>query len=702
MPGYENLKPPKAFFSFGCPTYHRFVRFVALLKELFGVDLAMPSLGDTGRLSALKKFCGGLIEGTDHPWRRSIGILSRDSRMSIAMSLFLFRKTLSSPEPDVREYAVRMSSSGTSCDQRFVEFARREVSKMFPVGWDAELYPNAALSSVLSRSSCSQAGRAKGGCRKYVLGSSDISWNSHAKYVERVLTSEAEPALMPSRVAAVETGGKWRIISAADCRMSLLKPLNTAIYNKLSRFDWLLRGEAKVKSFKDFTRKPGEVFVSGDYESATDNLSMETQKSILSPILENATWVPNGIRDLAAASQQGILSFGGEEFLQRRGQLMGNLLSFPLLCIVNYLAFRYYTGTRRGELPVKINGDDIVFRSSPEIAEKWMAGVKGSGLVLSRGKTMINGSYFSLNSKLFVGRGKVKLVPSIRSTAFGFKDVEDGVYSLRGRWKRVIQDFPCSRRKKVVLATHFLRLNVRFVVASRRSITRGLDMGIPYEAIMANNLWRRECFYLSFPKEDPLPISPKASENLRIPEGWECRRVENETEEMKEKNKEIGPLFVQLAWNLDECSDIKLAQARYEEQVRLAPAFRPSVIKSRKKQARLLKLSTANTRRFLKPSILRDGRVLKDPCEIVKIYRPGGKRLWLPIGFLHRDQFSLKGLGRDRQEIQGDPTPGISLGRGTVWDCSSEDDEPRLIQCLPGARVKLFKGYIGIGPPTSF
>ena len=113
----------------------------------------------TGRLSAFKQFCGGLIEGSDHPWRRSIGGLSSDTRMSIAMSLFLFRKTLSSQKPDVGEYAARMSSEGASSDPAFVEFARREVSKMFPPGWDSELYPNAALSSCLTRSSCDQSSR---------------------------------------------------------------------------------------------------------------------------------------------------------------------------------------------------------------------------------------------------------------------------------------------------------------------------------------------------------------------------------------------------------------------------------------------------------------------------------------------------------------------------------------------------------------
>nr|UYL94532.1 MAG: RNA-dependent RNA polymerase [Botourmiaviridae sp.] len=704
MSGRENLKTRNAFFSLDCSVRRRFIRFVGLLEELYGVRLPVPSLDGDERLSALKKFCGGLIEGSVHPWRRSICRLSSDARMSIAMSLFLFRKTLPSSEPDMRAYAERMSSPRPDYDPSFLRFARREVKKMFPVGWDLTSYPTACINSTLSESSCFQNKRADGGCRSYVL-SGGVSWNDHAKYVEKVLTMETADSLSPSKVAKVETGGKWRVVSTADCHMSLLKPLNTSIYNRLSRFDWLLRGEATLKAFRGFKRKQGEVFVSGDYESATDNLSMDVQKGILSAILENSHSVPQGVKDLAADSQELDLLLEGQIYRQRRGQLMGNLLSFPLLCIVNYLAFRFYTGTAKGELPVKINGDDIVFRSTPEVAKKWSDGVVGSGLTLSKGKTMVHKTYFSLNSKLFTARSKnLRIVPAIRSTAFGFKDVEDGVYSVSGRWKRVLQDFPCSKRKCEVLAKHFLRLNCKYVVASRRSITRGLDMRVPVGAIMSVNLWRRECFYLSFPKEEPLPLSPQARATLRIPEGWECRRVENPTEEMFEKEKEIGPAFLEFAWDGKGFSrEISPAERRedYKRQVALSPSYRPGLIKSRKKQARLLGLSLQNTKRFLKPTILRDGRVLRDPYEIVRIYRPSGKRMWLPIGFLSREQFSLKGLGADPEPEWSDPTPGLSLGRGTVWDCSSEDGET-LIQCLPGAKVKLFNGFIGIGPPTCF
>jgi hypothetical protein len=37
------------------------------------------------------------------------------------------------------------------------------------------------------------------------------------------------------------------------------------MYDHLSRFPWLLRGDAKTRKFREFVHVPGEVFVSGDY-----------------------------------------------------------------------------------------------------------------------------------------------------------------------------------------------------------------------------------------------------------------------------------------------------------------------------------------------------------------------------------------------------------------------------------------------------
>jgi hypothetical protein len=655
MPGSEKLKSLCAFFSVGIDLGQRFLRFVRLLEALYGVSLPLPQRGvDLGPCpSSLKEFCCSLIEGNPHPWRSATKRLSSDKRRSFAMSVFLYRKVLPNPKPELSSYLDRMSQPDDPSSEEFKAFCRVQVRKMFPDGWDTVMYPDAALSSTIPESSCFQRGMAKGGCRSFVL-EGGVSWCSHQAFVERVLASENPCRLSPSRVSAVETGGKWRIVSVADAEMNILRPLHTAIYNRLSRFGWLLRGEAKSASFQKFTSCPGQVFVSGDYTSATDNLNMGVQREILYSLLEGARSVPTGVKSLALQSQQiSLLEPCGKSclgcarcrvVLQNRGQLMGNLLSFPLLCLVNYLAFRFFAGLGSEHLPVKVNGDDIVFRSSPEVYERWAAGVQGAGLALSPGKTMVDSRYFSLNSKIFRSRASsVRMLPVIRSSAFGFKTPEDPVASFRGRWERVRADFPCGKGLLHVLGVEFLKLNVRYVVASRRSITRGLDSLFPPSAIQACNLWKRECWYLSLSKEDPLPLSPDQRGKLRIPHGWHCARVERVSKEVREISRGIGPEFVAQAWTpYDDPGEAVLAarKKRYEEEVAMAPFYRARDVLPVSKKARLLHLSTANVKRYLAPCVVMGHGVEKNPHVIVRSYRPRGRRVWLPTGFT---SFSLQG-----------------------------------------------------------
>jgi len=673
-----------AFFSVGCRYRLRFVRFVRLLSRLYVVDLQVPNVGvGDSALVKLKEFCGKLLEGDDHPWRRATRRLSADNRKSLAMSLFLYRKVLPSPKPQLAAYAEKMSTPSEGPPSDFVAFAQRELRKMFPEGWDRQLYPNACLSATVPETSCAQLGKGKGGCRSYVLGGSH-RWSSHHDYVVEVLSAETAPTLCDARLTAVDTGGKWRIVSSADVDMNILRPLHSAIYNRLSRFSWLLRGEATVNSFRSFTCLPGQVYVSGDYTSATDNLNLGVQQCILRGVLEGARHVPDGVKRRAFESQSvGLVlpcstSCRGcavcERFTQRRGQLMGNLLSFPLLCIVNYLGFRYYGGTETRDLPVKVNGDDIVFRSSQEVCDRWMSGVRGAGLTLSPGKTMVDRRYFSINSKLCKGGTRsVRLIPSVRATAFGFKEPEDPVASFASRWERVRKDFPCGKLRLAVLGEEFMRLNVRYVVASCRSVTRGLGSLFPYSAFACTNLWRRECWYLALEKEEPLPLSPAQAAKLRVPEGWRCARVEKVSKEMLDASRGMGAEFVAQAWTpYDSITDaeLKVREERYRERVAMAPRYVPDnqersyLLRSRTRlgeiarvklpgdlverghvlrpksrsiewKAKLLGLSVQNARRFLKPSVpCQGGRGwTTSPAEILRDFRPRGQRIWLPIGF---------------------------------------------------------------------
>jgi len=611
-------RKPYTLFTSGCPHYASLVQFCGLVGKPFGVNLPVPTvLGEdnAARLSFVKNFCGGLLDcPTSHVWYRSIERLPRSTRMSIAMSLFLFRKVLPSTSVDLRSYAEKMSKESPPADAGFLKYIRRRVPELFPLGWDLTRYPLACLGDVVPIKSCLQRNLSKGGSRLEVQ--SRYGCDAHHTWVMQTLARESRIELLPSRVISVETGGKERIVSVPDVEMNLFRPLHTAIYNHMSRFPWLLRGDAKASRFSEFTVQPGEVFVSGDYESATDNLNSHVQREILESIIGQTVSVPKGIRESAVDTLSLRLEVEGTEYRQRTGQLMGNLLSFPLLCLVNYLAFRYFSGSRG---PVRINGDDIVFRSTPEQADRWMKGVKNSGLVLSRGKTMVDGRYFSLNSSLFLARvNKVCLVPMVRSTAFGFRKDCGGVETLRGRFFSSFPGFFGSRRSD--LRVEWLKKNAKWIVASGRSVTRGLGLPVGYPELVRSGLWEREAWHLSLSKEEPLPIKRCVLDQQRKPHGWELREVSVVTKEMKDVQREAGPEFVLCAWSNASLVD----DGDYRSRVSLGTpnweGWKAGRI-SLNRKARLLGLSVRNVVRYLAPR-----RNLLDRLPSRR------KRVWLPEG----------------------------------------------------------------------
>ncbi|QGY72553.1 RNA dependent RNA polymerase [Plasmopara viticola lesion associated ourmia-like virus 23] len=644
--GCENIKRV-SFFSRGCPHLKSFNSFLAVLNRIHSIDLTVPKIAgdEKERLSLFKQFCSGLIEKRPHDWHSIIRELPSLRRRSIAMSLFLFRKTLPSECPSIIDYMNRMSEECDSYDAGFHAYCSREIKNIFRKGWDRHRYFNASTNAVLPFSSCLQRKRSKGGCR---LNKEGGRWNDHFKYVMHVLSEQrSDSFLPPSRVTAVSTAGKWRIVSVSDIKMNDLRPLHTAMYDHLSTKSWLLRGEATANRFSDFNYVIGENFYSGDYESATDNLNLHTQRHILNEVLKRCTEVPQHIKDLAYSSQSIELKMtekiGRFEVThyrqQRRGQLMGNLLSFPLLCLVNYLAFRYYGGEEATRnVPVKINGDDIVFRSTEAVGERWKLGVIGSGLKLSVGKTLIDGRYFSLNSKLFKStQKKCVLVPIIRPIAFGFRKPESPVESLKGRWDCVKRDYPIHRK---IIEEEFLRVNRPYIYMSHRSLNRGLDIRMRYESLAASGLWAREAFYLSLPCERPLPPSPDRREGDRIPLGWELRRVDKITKEMKLKTKEMGPEFVAQAWDGKwsgrkiDCFEMAKIKSEWVLQVSLSPSYFPDTFPVHKK-CKLTRLSTANLRRWLKPEVRIDGVTILDRYSICDYFTKENKRVWLPVGFMN-------------------------------------------------------------------
>ncbi|QKI79859.1 RNA-dependent RNA polymerase [Erysiphe necator associated ourmia-like virus 29] len=447
--------------------------------------LKCPELPNFNSISEIKQFCC-LIEGrADHPWGtwwRTIG--PEKVRYSFAHSLFLFRKTLPSGDRDqaVKSFLKKMTVRPAKVDPRFLEHLSREIPKMFPKGWD-RFYLQEARNLCLSTSSCLEVSRSNSGSR----GASQPL--TRLAYQKSVGLEPFEDNGHYCKVVPVESGGKWRVVTVNSGQCEALRPLHHTMYNYLSRKSWLCRGNPNVSGFH---QKEGEIFFSGDYESATDAIPIKTYQHMLGLVLNQCENVPDSVKEFAFLESR--KTFMDENLntigIQRRGQLMGSYLSFPFLCLLNYMCFTYSIKRR---VPVLINGDDIVFRSTEEEGKRWMENVQRSGLVLSRGKTLVHPRIFTLNSLLFRGGKDIgKPVGFFRPKCF-FQCPKSGA-GAAGQFNSLVVGFPGSPHKDRIQVGFLCRYR-SFLLRRQRSLRSDLGFRISDRVLRMGGFSDHEKFY---------------------------------------------------------------------------------------------------------------------------------------------------------------------------------------------------------------
>lgn len=507
------------------------------LEEEFTLELPRKHLES---VAAVKKFCDGLLDGSHHPWRRGLKASHAclRTRAATASSLFLFRKTLPQTkssrrevETALREYEAKMVTPQPPPSQEVLDFATHLLESEFPIGWDKKKWHRHVDSFTLPVKACLENGAGEGGSRNLATAEGrEELWRGEfvskleAKFLDFVSDDETGANVElcnDTKLAQIWTGGKNRIVSIFSAERSFLTPLHKTIYDHISKKEWLLRGEAEPGRFSEFTAVKGEVYVSGDYESASDNLNIHLSEHILRVLASRSRSIPKRVWANALTALRARFVGSGE--YQARGQLMGSLLSFPLLCLTNYIGFKFFVPR---DVPVKINGDDIVFRSTRQEARTWMDGVSAMGLTLSIGKTLVTPTLFSLNSNFFLGRHRdgITQVAHIRSSCVFLKG--DCAPSLQGRIVRSVVGFSEKTKSKIHAFT--LRRNAAHVWASQRSLLRGLQVPVSVRSIKAAGLISREAYYLSQTFE-PAPVAPRNRwQDWRMPTGWE--RVWSEKE----------------------------------------------------------------------------------------------------------------------------------------------------------------------------
>jgi hypothetical protein len=154
---------------------------------------------------------------------------------------------------------------------------------------------------------------------------------------------------------------------------------------------------------------------SGDYKSATDSISIHHTKAALETLL--------GMLPEDKVSEACKRLYRAELYEQEvhypvwtsippvkqvNGQLMGSVLSFPILCIINFVAYwesleeQYGTSFKHWEVPCLIHGDDILFKTTRGHYDLWSSVITRYGLKKSVGKNYFHPRVFTIDSELWI------------------------------------------------------------------------------------------------------------------------------------------------------------------------------------------------------------------------------------------------------------------------------------------------------------
>jgi len=282
-------------------------------------------------------------------------------------------------------------------------------------------------------------------------------WASQPLLIDHI---DVSPVALPEPL-------KVRVITKSNSYVYLLKLIQEQMTKKLATTKvFSLAGKMQllknqlpidmaVKSLQQRLNEGSDDlhFISGDYDSATDNLPLDVIRAVMEGILQTCSFdlplylkkVLLDIIDLDTKPHR--IHYGSEQVIQTRGQLMGSFLSFPILCLVNYLTVLnarkepiMEQERKTQQLPkifqdqdVLINGDDLLFVDTIPTYNVWKEEVSALGLSLSVGKNYVSRLFGTINSRLL---SKHAVMPVLK---FGLIDPENSM-NILDRWSGFVTD----------------------------------------------------------------------------------------------------------------------------------------------------------------------------------------------------------------------------------------------------------------------
>jgi len=448
-------------------------RHAAAVQGVFGVMLSpvFPvSTNCSAALAEVKKW----MEGQNGAFQRC----GRREREGGRLSMRLGKRLIPEPCRHLRlgcaEGWIKNQTTPLCGDlpRGFADHVKKTVSEIFPKRWDVQSYVRAVGSCGQNNAACRELPRSKGGLRRYL----DLD-----RYLSLVSGEEAFPeGAFVSKYSEVPTGGKLRPLTVTSGDLSALRPLHKIVYTRLCKQKWLLKGPPTPAKIKSAGFRFVHGILSGDYKGATDNLDLRVSHLILAAILDAAVVVPPTVKEAAFRSLRPRVEVHGELVQVERGQMMGSLLSFPLLCLYNYAVTTFALGKK----PMLINGDDVVVET-PDAAP-WFAALPSLGLFPEPSKTSYRTGYLEINSTCFVKSKRASRVyscPILRTrTLDNLPSVPHGLGSRASQFVAGLSSDLDRKHRKIAL--EFFAGHTRGLVA--KTLTSGLSPGL----LQIGPLWR--------------------------------------------------------------------------------------------------------------------------------------------------------------------------------------------------------------------
>jgi hypothetical protein len=335
-------------------------------------------------------------------------------------------------------------------------------------------------------------------------------------------------------IVALQEPFKIRTISIADGpATAAASPFQKVWHRTLRKLrPFQLIGGARVADALESVFTPSVLerndggFVSGDYSAATDRLSLNASRAVLDGLLASVAMEPELRRrivtsltaatldysqtidrfkpELESSLYQHLITLLPSPTKQTNGQLMGNVLSFPILCIVNlcgFLTAHLRARTSIGVeiefmlkhdfmpvqwldgLPVLVNGDDILFQANHHLYQQWLSVIAELGLKPSMGKNYFSEQFLTINSELFI--------PPIVSPvdSFGYEEVRPTGFQLVQRpWFGGFEtDYYRLRKSSLSKGDDVLSADPRKVLPKCQ---QALLLSVPEaDRAMVNRLW---------------------------------------------------------------------------------------------------------------------------------------------------------------------------------------------------------------------